>query len=261
MPLKNQAKLTTVNQWASFHSMWSSEITRYLNHGRLPVRFEAKPSLHVGTSAEIDIATVDESGSLFAGMNGYHPGGGTDGGGVATLTTPATYIAPAATLSADGITFTDLALFEVQVFADDGWTLVAAIELVSPSNKTADGVETFAIKCASLLQGGVSVAVVDLVPAPAVNLHDALCELLGAPESVRWQSPSGLFVTSYRTKQTTKKPGLALGTGKVTLDVWATAVGFGDELPTVPLWLTPSLAVPLELESTYTSTLADLRIH
>ena len=45
------------------------------------------------------------------------------------------------------------------------------------------------------------------------------------------------------------------------MDVWANAVGFGDDLPTVPLWLTPSLAVPLELEPTYTSTCAGLRIH
>ncbi len=261
MPLKNHAKLHSINQWSSFHAAWTTSITFALNLGRLPVRFEAKPSLHVGTNAEIDVATVEERGSLFAGVNGFHPGG-DDGGGVAVAAEPKVYTAPAPTLTADNVTFTDTDLFEVQVFSDDGWKLVAAIELVSPANKDRDDtVRTFTVKAASYLQAGVSLVVVDVVAGRSAELHDELCDLLELPAAARWRSSTGFSVVSYRTRQDPKRSTPTTRYGKVALDVWPHAVGYGDELPTVPLWLTPSLAVPLELEPTYTSTCAGLRIH
>jgi hypothetical protein len=55
--------------------------------------------------------------------------------------------------------------FEVQVFSTvAGMKLVAAVELVSPGNKDRhEERRGFAIKCASYLQQGVSVAIIDIV--------------------------------------------------------------------------------------------------
>lgn len=261
MPLKNHAKLHSINQWNSFHAAWIAQIAFGLNLGRLPVRFEAKPSLKVGTNAEIDVATVEESVSLFAGVNGFPPEADDAGGGVAVAAEPTVYAPPAPTLTAADVTFTDTDLFEVQVFSDDGWKLVAAVELVSPANKDRDDtVRTFTVKAASYLQAGVSLVVVDVVAGRSAELHNELCDLLDLPAAVRWGSPSGFSVVSYRTRQDPKRPTPTTRYGKVTLDVWPHAVGYGDPLPTVPLWLTPTFAVPLELEPTYTSTCAGLRI-
>jgi hypothetical protein len=44
------------------------------------------------------------------------------------------------------------------------------------------------------------------------------------------------------------------------LDVWPHQLAVGEPLPTVPLWLNPGLAVPLELELTYTNACQSLRI-
>jgi hypothetical protein len=260
MPLKNHAKLRSIDQWNSFHSMWIGKLAERLNLGPLPIRFEAKPSLKVGTNAEIDVGTVEESVSLFAGMNGYHPGD-DNGGGTAVAAEPIVYAPPAPAITAEDVTFTDTDLFEVQVFSDDGWKLVAAVELVSPANKDrVDTVRTFTVKAASYLQAGVSLVVVDVVAGRSAELHNELCDLLDLPVAARWGSRSGFSVVSYRTRQDPKRPTPLTKYGKVALDVWPHAVGYGDPLPTVPLWLTPSLAVPLELEPTYTSTCAGLRI-
>jgi hypothetical protein len=42
--------------------------------------------------------------------------------------------------------------------------------------------------------------------------------------------------------------------------MWPHPLTLGAELPTVPLWLEPKFAVPLELELTYTNTCESLRI-
>jgi hypothetical protein len=40
----------------------------------------------------------------------------------------------------------------------------------------------------------------------------------------------------------------------------ASPLSLGKALPTLPLWLTSQLAVPLELEASYEQTCRDLRI-
>ncbi len=44
------------------------------------------------------------------------------------------------------------------------------------------------------------------------------------------------------------------------LDTWTDALSIGSQLPTLPLWLTENLAVPLDLESSYEETCRILRI-
>ncbi len=93
-------------------------------------------------------------------------------------------------------------VFEVRVFTDEeGLRLVAAVELISPSNKDRPGKRhVFAVKCASYLHQGIGLIVVDIVTNRTSNLHRQLLELLGlAPPPVTASSPD-LYAVAYRTK-------------------------------------------------------------
>jgi len=106
----------------------------------------------------------------------------------------------------------------------------------------------------------VSVVVVDIVPDRPADLHGDLCDLLGLPDGFRWASPTGLSAVCYRAVQGAARPGVAVGDGRVRLDVWPHPLSVGAALPTVPLWLSAGLAVPLELEPTYAAACRSLRI-
>jgi hypothetical protein len=72
---------------------------------------------------------------------------------------------------------------EVQVFATSGGpTLAGAIELVSPANKDRAGHrDAFVSKCASYVQSGIGLVLVDVVTERHANLHAALLDRLGSP--------------------------------------------------------------------------------
>jgi hypothetical protein len=260
MPLRNHATARAIDQWPTVHGSWGTFIMARLNRyfGKKGT-FEAKANLHVGTKAEVDVGTLEvvSPPNLFTGMNGVHQPG--SGGGVATLPETAAEVEldtePDATVEA--VTFASSDLFEVQVFGyRDGWKLVAAVELLSPANKDApDSRRNFAIKCASYLQAGVSVAVVDVVPPRAASFHNDLCDLLDLPAAFRWASASTLAAASYRTAQGRERPGSDRGNGQVRLDAWRRELTIGNALPTLPLWLTANVVVPLELEPAYTDAL------
>jgi len=66
----------------------------------------------------------------------------------------------------------------------DGLTLVAVIELVSPSNKDrAEARDAFADKYSAYLQRGIGLVVVDVVTTRQANLHDRLIERSAGPTS------------------------------------------------------------------------------
>lgn len=232
--------LSIRKSWEAIHGGWAFVMAQRLNGFVLPKGFESEQEVHRGTRVEIDVATY-EDGRIDFGSNSAN-------GGIATLTE--TYAPPAPPIRGE-VAFTDPDLFEVQVYKNDGsWKLVAAIELVSASNKDRKSHRrSFATKIASYLQQGVSVAIVDVVTDRRANLHQDLVELLELPEAFDWHSPSGLSATSYR---------VAKDDDRVELEVWPFALALGAELPTIPLWIEPNLAVPLELEMTYRTTCSSL---
>ncbi len=230
--------------WPGIHSVWAGEIAKRLNRGVLPTRYESEPEAHHGTTVAIDVATYhDEPIST--------PEFGTNGHGGVAVAAP-TYVAPAA-VAVGSITFLDQDVFEVRVYKDEGGLrLVAAIELVSPSNKDRPSSRrTFATKVAAYLQRAVSVVVVDVVTDRSANLHDDLIQRLQLADGFAWQSPTGLSAVSYRVVREN---------GIDRLDVWPFPLALGEPLPVVPLWLNPVLAVPLELEPTYEETCDGLLI-
>lgn len=159
---------------------------------------------------------------------------------------------PAAPLAAE-VVIVDADTFEVNVYKQEGgWKLVAVVELISPRNKERSTARrAFATKVASCLQQGVSVVTLDVVTERNANLHEDVSDTLHLPDSLDWASPTGLSAICYR---------LIRVEGKERLDMWPHALALDAELPTVPLWLEPNLAVPLELELTYTNTCESLRI-
>jgi hypothetical protein len=250
MPLHDHFHPPLLNRksWEGFHSGWAFLIAQRLNGSLLNQGYEAESQFHVGSQIEIGAATHNDNcePTLFVtcGSNGN----------VATEVQP--YAPPAPPISAS-IAFADADLFEVRIYKTDGvWKLVAAIELVSPANKDRPSTRrAFATKVASYLQKGVSIVVVDIVTSRLANLHDELVELLHLPDSFDWQSPTGLSATTYRiVREKTDE------TESERLDVWPHQLTLNEPLATVPLWLSPGLAVPLELELTYSNACQSLRI-
>jgi hypothetical protein len=129
---------------------------------------------------------------------------------------------------------------------------VAAVEIVSPSNKDRpEHRRLFAAKCAALLQQRVAITIVDLVTVREFNLYAELLEFVGQQDPSLGTAPPSLYAVSCRWR--------GVGTGQL-LEAWYRTLEPGQPLPTLPLWLTDTLAVPLELEASYEQTCRDLRI-
>jgi hypothetical protein len=228
--------------WEGFHGTWATWMTHQLNTRRLPARYRAEPLTQAGASVEADVSIFEEEAADLE-----DPGNG-NGGGVAT----AVWAPPQPPLVA-AVEFGNLDIFEVRVYDEENArTLVAVVELISPSNKDRPAHrEAFATKCAAYLQQRVSVIVVDLISERRANLHEQVAQRLNLPEAVANAVTSDLYAVAYRTA----------GAGKrMRLEAWPAALVIGATLPTLPLWLAPALVVPLDLEGTYVAACNSLRI-
>src|SRR2546427_2541798 len=180
MPLLDHFRppLSQRRHWDSFHGAWAEAMASILNQSLLPERFVAEARVKLGGQIEIDVGTFAENDAAAS----------SESGGVAVWAPPK----PVATAPLD---FQDTDIFEVQVLSEEeGPRLVAAIELVSPANKDRPANRRmFAIKCASYLQSGVSVIIVDVVTERAGNLQAELLELLHAQLSTPAQGIHDLY--------------------------------------------------------------------
>ena len=143
--------------------------------------------------------------------------------------------------------------YELRVYDErDGRRLVAAVEIVSPSNKERpEHRRAFVAKCAALLQKLVCVAIVDLVTTRDFNLYCELMDQLGLSDpSLAGGRPALYAVTCRWVRQG----------DKWLLESWSHPLSLDQPLPTLPLWLANNFAVPLELESSYEETCRILRI-
>jgi hypothetical protein len=95
------------------------------------------------------------------------------------------------------------------------------------------------------------VIIVDVVTERTANLHAALVDILGLAPSLAWCAPSSLYAVAYRPTQAAEAQ---------RLEVWPEALAVGATLPTMPLWLSDALCLPLALEESYRATCAALRI-
>ncbi len=143
--------------------------------------------------------------------------------------------------------------YEVRIFdARPRRHLVAAIEIVSPANKDRpDHRNVFVAKCTALLQKGVAVNIVDLVTVKHFNLYPELLAVIGHNDPTLGDPPPHLYAASCRwTRQ-----------GKRTLlEAWSHVLTLAEPLPTLPLWLSADLVIPLDLEQNYEQACSDLWI-
>jgi Protein of unknown function (DUF4058) len=244
MPLRDHfhPPLDDETAWEGFHGGWPMVIVQQLGK-KLPARYVAAPRVHSGFQVEIDVATYDtESEEGFsAATNG-------ENGGVATAVW-----APAQPTLAVESELPDSDEYEVRVYdTKRSRRLVAAVEIVSPSNKDRpEHRRIFVAKCAALLRQHVSVAIIDLVTVRDFNLYGDLLELLGLSDPALGTEPPALYAVAcrWRTQDDTR-----------LLEAWNHPLALGQPLPTLPLWLANTFAVPLELEESYEQTCRDLRI-
>ena len=182
--------LSRTHPWRSFHGAWAAAIARLLNQGVLPEGYYAVPLVDRDGPVEIDVAALRDSG--------------------ATAGTP-TWIAPKPSLAV-AVELPPADDVEVHILTDDGDPrLMAAIELVSPSNKDRpQSRESFVSKCITYLQHGSSVIIVDTVTTRRADLNSELLDRLNEDAKI---AGDGLSATSYRVfkRRRTASKGLKCG--------------------------------------------------
>ena len=236
MPLRDhfRSPVNDSHSWDEVHGQWPGEIVRDLTT-ILPAGFRAAPKVHLGSPFEVDVSTYD--------LDSRDPDTNADSGdgGTATLTA----LSPTLTVEAD---LSEQDEYEVRIYdVERGRQLVAAIEIVSPSNKDRpDTREVFIGKVVSLLQQGVCVSLVDLVSVRQANLYVDLLNLLGRADPSLGTTPPQLYAVTLRARKPPKRRQL--------LDAWFYPMIVGQPLPTLPIWLTPDLRVMLPLETSYEET-------
>jgi hypothetical protein len=220
MPLLDHFRPPLIDRYpwvSSLLSGWTTLLADRLNERWLSDEFLAAEYKHVGPNLGVDVASFE------------------------VVESPRAWVPPA---SRGGLPVTFPDTFEVKVFqGTGGWTLVGAIEIVSPGNKDrADNRRAFATKCASYLYQGVSVVVIDVVTDRRANLHNETMRVMeAAPE---WQLPPevDLYAVAYRPVLRDDKP---------EIDVWTERCAVGSPLPMMPVRLTGDTFVPVDFEAAY----------
>jgi Protein of unknown function (DUF4058) len=215
------------HSWDELHGGWPMMIVVRLSR-ILPEGYVAAPNVRLGGGFEIDVSGA---------------------GGVAT----APWAPPAPTLTLE----TDLPEqdeYEVRVYdARHGRRLVAAIEIVSPSNKDRpESRRAFVAKTAALLQQDVCVSIVDVVTIRQFDLYADLPALIGRTDPALGSDPPHLYAATLRGRKPAR--------GRPLLDTWFYPMTLGRPLPPLPIWLDVDLGVTLDLEASYEDTCRVLRM-
>jgi hypothetical protein len=222
-----------------FHQEWIGAIKHALNRGILPDDYYALVEQQT-SRYEPDVLTLqgsrddDEDDLPDSSLGSGH-------GGV--LAAP----------KLQPIAETDMAFYRrkqstIAVRHVSGDTIVAIIEIVSPGNKAGrNPLRAFVEKAAQLLDQGIHLLIVDLVPSTKRDrggIHDKIWrEVAGR----RYTFPAGerLTLAAYESNN-----------GVVRAFVVHAAVG--DALPEMPLFLEPDKAVEVPLETTYQMAYAEV---
>jgi hypothetical protein len=243
MPLRDHFRppLDNVTSWEGFHGGWPMVIVQQLRK-LLPAGYVAEPRVYSGAQVEIDVVAFEKDDPPAPSATGAAEGG------VATAVW-----APARPSVAVETTLPDYDEYAVHIYdAKRGRHLVAAIEIVSPANKDRpEHRNVFVAKCAALLQKGIAVSVVDLVTVRRFNLYAELLGFIGHHDPTLGADPPHLYAASCRWIRKGKR---------TLLEAWSHVLAPGQPLPTLPLWLTEDLVVPLDLEKSYEQACSDLWI-
>jgi len=244
MPLRDHFRppVELKHSWDELHGMWPAVIVQQLSP-LLPEGYIAAPRVHLGTAFEIDVSTYQQDEPALEET----PRDRNGGVAVAAWAPPE----PTLTLETE---LPDQDEYEVRIYdARHGRRLVAAIEIVSPSNKDRpESRRAFVAKVAALLQRDVSVSLVDIVTVRQFNLYADLLELIGRSDPTLGAEPPVLYAVTARGRKRASQRSL--------LDTWFYAMALGQPLPTLPIWLDADLGIFLDLEPSYAETCHVLRI-
>jgi hypothetical protein len=242
MPLRDhfRSPLDDLHSWDGLHGMWPAMIVRQLIEV-LPEPYFAVPGVHLGTLYEIEVGTFHDPLPESKGME--------DGeNGVAV----ATYAPPKPTLTLEP-RLPNQDVYDVRIYDNRrNRRLVAAIEIVSPSNKDRpENRSTFVAKVAALLKNNVSVSIVDVVSTSNFNLYAELMAFLQSVDPALGDEPPPMYAATLRLRNED---------GRRMMDNWYHPLAIGQPLPTLPIWLKETWAIALDLESSYEETCRILRI-
>lgn len=236
MPLRDhfRSPLDDVHSWDELHGMWPAMIVRQLADV-LPEPYFAAPGVHLGTLYEIDVGTYREPA----------PSADVSEGEMAVVT----YAPPTPTLTLEP-RLPNQDVYEVRIY--DNRRLVAAIEIVSPSNKDRQETRgTFVSKVAALLKNDICVSIVDVVSTSGFNLYADLMSFLDSTDPALGEPPPPMYAVTVRMRNEGRRR---------MMDNWYHPLAVGHPLPTLPIWLKETKAISLELESSYEETCRTLRI-
>jgi Protein of unknown function (DUF4058) len=231
------------SSWQGFHGGWPMVMVQQLA-GVLPQGFTAEPRAQLGTYYEIDIGAFDEDRDVEPNVSSQRKSNGE----VAT----ATWAPPEPTLIIDA-EIPEQYEYEVLVYdLERDRTLVAAVEIVSLANKDRpDNRQLFVAKCTNLLTKGVCVSIVDLVTIRHFNLYADLLALIGRSDPSLGATPPATYATTCRRRKAGRR---------TKLELWSYPLVVGQPLPRLPIWLTETHAVSLDLDASYEETCRALRI-
>ena len=242
MPLRDHFRPPLIQRlsWEEVQGGWPMVIVQQLGK-LLPPQYVAGPRVHLGSNAEVDVASFELQGM------GSTIGARADSGSATATWAPSE---PSMVMETE---LCDVDEYEVRVYdASRSRRLVAAIELISPANKDRpESRNQFVAKCAALLRQHVSVVLVDIVSSRAFNLYAELLELTGQRDPALGNAPPTIYACAGRWRPR--------GVTHV-LETWNRGLSLGQPLPILPLWLSDECAVPLDLEASYEQTCRDLRI-
>lgn len=175
MPLRDHFRppVSKKSSWEGFHGMWPASIVQQLRK-LLPPGFVAEPRVHLGTFIEIDVGALESDDAPRLPASHANNNGGA---------APSAWTAEQPAVAAETDRPEEYE-YEVRVFdLERERQLVAAIELVSPTNKDRpESRDTFVAKCTALLRKGIAVSVVDLVTIRRFNLYGQLMAFIGHPD-------------------------------------------------------------------------------
>ena len=144
-------------------------------------------------------------------------------------------------------------MYEVRIYdSRRNRRLVAAIELVSPSNKDRPETRgTFVSKAAALLKHDVCVSIVDVVSTSDFNLYAELLNFLESTDPALGDNPPPMYAVTVRMRYEGRRR---------MMDTWYNPLAIGQPLPTLPICLMETKAISLVLEASYEEACRTLRI-
>lgn len=227
MPIHDWTKVGA-GVFHAFHHDWITELSRALNRGLLPPEYYALPEQIVAGLGP-DVLTLRRP-------DGNGSGTTAPSGGVALADAPPKVRFH---IQAEANRYAAKAK-GVSVRHSSSHQVVALMEIVSPGNKgSRNGLNAFISKAREALSAGLHLLIVDLFP-PSVR------DPQGIHQAIWGEEGDGPYMPPN------DKPLTCVAyVGGAAAEAFVEPIAVGDQLPEMPLFLTPDVYVPVPLEQTY----------